>query len=49
MNDNPIVIMYDKLRTKWDTPTKPWHELDPQRQIMFMQAFNLIINAMNGQ
>jgi hypothetical protein len=49
MNDNPVITMYEKLRTKWHTPTKPWNELDPQRQMMIIQAINLMIQAMHQE
>ncbi len=49
MNDNVVIEMYEKLRLKWDQPTKPWNELDPQRQMMIIQAINMMITAMSNQ
>jgi hypothetical protein len=44
---NDIEIYYNAICKKWPKPMPPWLELDPQRQIMFLQAFNLLIGALN--
>jgi len=44
--NNPIQEMYEKMRTKWDTPTVPWEQLDPHRQMMLVQAYNMVIQVM---
>jgi hypothetical protein len=39
---------WDALRPKWtNTPQKSWHELSPQKQMMIMQALQIMIQAMS--
>jgi hypothetical protein len=38
---------YAAIITKWPTPMPPWNDLAPQRQMMFIQSFNLLIQALS--
>lgn len=46
MNNNIVIDFYNAIRTKWPGTTVEWHQLDPQRQMMLIQAINLTIQAM---
>ena len=41
-----IEIYYNAICKKCGKPMPKWVDLDPQRQIMFIQAWNLLMAAM---
>jgi len=39
---------WDALRPKWtNTPQGSWHELSPEKQMIIIQALNMMIHAMS--
>jgi hypothetical protein len=34
---------YVKLCAKWGKPCRPWNELHPDEQLMFVQGINMIM------
>lgn len=42
-----VEIYYEAIRKKWSHPSKPWHELHPQQQIMVVQSINLLLMVLN--
>jgi len=38
---------YASIITKWPNPMPPWKDLDPQRQMMFIQSFNMLMQALS--
>lgn len=38
---------YVAVVAKWHSPMPTWSALDPQRQMMFIHSFNLLIQALS--
>lgn len=42
-----IETYYNAVIKKWPNPMPTWGTLDPHRQMMFIQSFNLLMQALS--
>lgn len=40
-----VELFYNAICAKWQGSSVPWGELDPQKQIMFVQGLNMLLQV----
>ena len=45
MKMSEVETLWSALSLKWPKPLKPWNELNPQSQMMVVQAINIMIQV----
>lgn len=46
MNTNEVIEFYEAMRKKWPNPAPEWNQLDPGRQMILIQAINMILQVL---
>lgn len=46
MNSNEVIEFYEAMRKKWPNPAPEWNQLDPGRQMILIQAINMILQVL---